>query len=137
MIAWVSTSASLWPAGPLVRELDAAEDQRAAATSRWESQPMPVRTLIGRSAPAAACGGRTPRSRRRRASSSSSSARVVLEAELLGRVGVAGQRDRVARVDDHLQERAVGVDLADRLAQPGGRDLDGDPDSAICSIARS
>jgi hypothetical protein len=42
-------------------------------------------------------------------------------------VRVGRQRDRVARVDDHLEEREVGVQLADGLAQAGGRHLDGDP----------
>ena len=58
--------------------------------------------------------------------SSSSTARLVLEAELVGLVRVAGQRQRAAGVDQHLQERHGRVQLADRLAQPGGRDLDGD-----------
>ena len=33
---------------------------------------------------------------------------LVAEAELVGHVGVAGERDRAARVEDHLQVRARG-----------------------------
>ena len=51
---------------------------------------------------------------------------VVVAPDVLGGVGVAGEHDRVAGVEHHLQEGARGVQLADRLAQPGGRDLDGD-----------
>ena len=39
---------------------------------------------------------------------------------------VARQRDRQPGVDDDLEEAPRRVDLADRLAQPGGRDLDRD-----------
>ena len=100
---------------------------RRPATRRCESQPMPVRAAHRRSAPAAARGARTRRARSTPSVVEQLERLVVAEAELVGRVGVAGQRDRVAGVDDHLQERAGRVDLADRLAQPGGRDLDGDP----------
>ena len=48
---------------------------------------------------------------------------VVAEAELVGHVRVARQRDRQAGVDGHLQQRRRRVELADRLAQPGGGDL--------------
>jgi len=41
-------------------------------------------------------------------------------------VGIGGEHDRVARVDDHLQERLARIELPDRLAEPGGGELDGD-----------
>ena len=52
---------------------------------------------------------------------------VVAEADLLGQVGVGGEREGGAGLDAHLGEAAGRVELADRLAQPGGRDLDRDP----------
>ena len=52
---------------------------------------------------------------------------VVAVAEVVGDVGVAGERDRQPGVERRPRGSARdGVDLADRLAQPGGRDLDGD-----------
>ena len=51
---------------------------------------------------------------------------LVARADVLRAVRVAGERHRHARFHAHLQERRRRVDLADGLAQPGGRDLDGD-----------
>ena len=51
---------------------------------------------------------------------------VVAEADLLGQVGVGGEREGGARLDAHLGEGARRIELADRLAQAGGRDLDRD-----------
>src|ERR1700727_329704 len=39
---------------------------------------------------------------------------------------VAGERDRRTGFETHLEERSRRVELADALAQPGRRDLDGD-----------
>jgi hypothetical protein len=52
---------------------------------------------------------------------------VVFEADLLGEVGVGGEGEDGARLDAHLGELPRGVELADRLADAGGRDLDRDP----------
>ena len=42
-------------------------------------------------------------------------------------MGVGGERERRPRLDAHLGEATGRVELADRLAQAGGRDLDRDP----------
>ena len=52
---------------------------------------------------------------------------VVLEADLLGQVGVGGEREGRAGLDAELGELARRVELADRLAQSGGGELDRDP----------
>ena len=52
---------------------------------------------------------------------------VVFEADLLGQVGVGGEREGGAGLDAHLGELARGIELADRLAQARGGDLDRDP----------
>ena len=52
---------------------------------------------------------------------------VVVEADLLGQVGVGGEREGGAGLDAHLGEVARRVELADRLAQARGGDLDRDP----------
>ena len=126
MTAWVSTSASEWPSRPSSCAM--ATPPRISGrpgASRCESQPMPVdgRHPIGsrrRSRRSKTASSPTP------SSPSSRQRLVVVAAEVLGRVGVAGQRDRVAGVDHHLQERARRVQLADGLAQAGGGDLDRD-----------
>ena len=51
---------------------------------------------------------------------------LVAEADLLGQVGVGGEREGRAGLDAHLGEGPRRVELADRLAQAGGRDLDRD-----------
>ncbi len=67
---------------------------------------------------------------------------VVAEADLLGQVGVGGEGEGGAGLDAHLGEAARRVDLADRLAQAGGRDLDRDPalgdrlDRRLVEVAR-
>ena len=130
MTAWVRTSASEWPSRPCsYGSVTPPRISGRPATSLCESQPMPVRTARAHDGP---IGSRVTARWLNTAisvtptSESSSIASLVLVAEDVRRVGVAGERDRVAGVDDHLQERAVGVHLADRLAQPGGRQLDGD-----------
>src|ERR1044072_757763 len=52
---------------------------------------------------------------------------LVAEADLLRDVGVGGEGEGGAGFDAHLGEGRRGIELADRLAQPGGRDLDRDP----------
>ena len=105
---------------------DAAEDQRAAGREPVRVPADAGRRVVIRSAPGGARGARRRRARSTPSVVEQRERLVVVEAEVLGRVRVAGQRDRVAGVDHHLQERARRVDLADRLAQPGRRDLDGD-----------
>ena len=67
---------------------------------------------------------------------------VVAEADLLGQVGIGGEREGGAGLDAHRGEAARRVDLADRLAQPRGRDLDRDPalgdrfDRRLVEVAR-
>ena len=56
-----------------------------------------------------------------------STALVIPEPDLLGQVGVGGEGEGGAGLDAHLGEGRRRVELADRLAQPGGRDLDRDP----------
>ena len=109
----------------LVRDGDPAEDERAPGHE-------PVRV------PADARDARHPIGSRRRSRrvedrqlahpelAEELERLVVVAAEVLGAVRVAGQSDRVAGIDHHLQERPRRVQLADRLAQPGGGDLDRD-----------
>src|SRR6478735_5979543 len=52
---------------------------------------------------------------------------VIAEADLLGKVGVGGEGKGRACLDAHLGEAPSRIDLSDRLAQAGGRDLDRDP----------
>src|ERR1044072_4758360 len=52
---------------------------------------------------------------------------VVAEADMLRQGGVGGEAEASAALTAHLSKGARGVDLANRLAQPGGRDLDRDP----------
>ena len=49
---------------------------------------------------------------------------LVAEADLLGQVGVGGERERHPRLDDQRGEGVGRVELADRLAQPRGGELD-------------
>ena len=105
------------------------------AAKRWESiadpderhRPSPARR--GR----AESGSTPPRVRRSNTHSSPTPSAleqleraVVVGADVLGPVGVAGERDGHAGLEAHLEERRRGVDLAGALAQPGGRDLDRD-----------
>ena len=62
---------------------------------------------------------------------------LVAEADLLGQVGVGGEREAAPRLDAHLGELRRRIDLANRLAQSRGRDLHRDPLSTIASIAGS
>src|SRR4051794_31005914 len=48
---------------------------------------------------------------------------VIAEADLLGQMGIGGERERGAGLDAHLGEGAGRVELADRLAQAGRGDL--------------
>ena len=124
-IACVSTSASEWPARP--RSPGISTPPRISgrpSAKRWVSMPIPA-------AHAQPIGS----SRRSRPSNTQISVDadlleqlervLVAEAELVRRVGVARQRDRQPGADRLLEEAARRVDLGDRLAQPGGRDLDG------------
>ena len=122
-IACVSTSASEWPASP--RSPGISTPPRISgrpSSKRCVSMPMPVRI----SRPARA-GARRPSNTQISLDADLLEQRervLVAEAELVGRVGVARERDRQPGADRLLEEAARGVDLADRLAQPGGRDLD-------------
>src|SRR4051794_40328378 len=51
---------------------------------------------------------------------------AVAEADLLGQVGVGGERETGAGLDAHLGEGARRIELAHRLAQARCGDLDGD-----------
>ena len=51
---------------------------------------------------------------------------VEVAADVRGHVCVGGGRDRHAARDTGAQEHRVGVELADRLVEAGGRDLDRD-----------
>ena len=116
----------------LVLDLDPAEDQPAAGGEAVAVVADPDRSArLGsserlRAAPAAAGGPRRRRSRRPRGASRNSTRAVVPEADLLGQVGVGGEREDGAGLDAHLGEAARRIELADRLAQARGRDLDGD-----------
>ena len=121
VIAWARTSASEWPSRPaVVRDLDAAEDQpppRGEAV-RVDPEPGPHPSgSIRRARFSKTAISFTPQSLEQL------DRLLVAVGEVLGPVGVAGERDRDARVDRHLEHRPRRVDLADRLAQPGGRDL--------------
>ena len=106
----------------LVRDVDAAEDQRPAGGERVRvdaeagADHQPIGS-IRRSPPLehAQLGHAGVGERGERV--------VVAEAELLGHVRVGGERDRQAGVDRHLQQRRRRVELADGLAQPRRRDL--------------
>src|SRR5665811_1400019 len=52
---------------------------------------------------------------------------LIAVTDLLGQVGVGGECEGNAGIDAHLGEGAGRVELADRLAQPGGGELDRDP----------
>src|ERR1044072_4836172 len=52
---------------------------------------------------------------------------LIAKADLLRQVGIGGESEGSAGLDAHLGKGARGIDLANRLAQPGGRDLDRDP----------
>ena len=91
----------------LVRDLDAAEDQRAAGRERVRVDPRCRSARISR------CG-----SIRRRAALEDADLRdarglergdrvLVAVADLLGHVRVAGQRDRQPGVDRHLEQRGA------------------------------
>src|SRR6476646_7221015 len=51
---------------------------------------------------------------------------LIAEADLLGQVGVGGEREGGASLNAHLGEGTRRVELPDRLAQAGRRKLDGD-----------
>src|SRR5260221_6813243 len=53
---------------------------------------------------------------------------LIAEADLLGQVGVGGEREGGAGLDAHLGKAPRWIQLTDRLAQPGGPDLN--PDTA-------
>src|SRR4051794_36035574 len=127
MTACVRTSASEWPASPSSCGMSTPPRMSGRpGSNRWLSTPMPVRITWspdGLQAPLAPLedaqlGDPDLAQQLDRL--------VVAEAEVVGGVGVAGQGDRAARLDDQLEEAAGGVDLADRLAQAGGGDLDRD-----------
>src|SRR5881394_2039917 len=52
---------------------------------------------------------------------------LIAKADLLGQVGIGGEGEGKACLDAHLGECGRWVKLADRLAQPRGRELDRDP----------
>ena len=117
----------------LVLDLDAAEDQPAArgrsggCRSRSRSSPDQPGTRdsapSGTEAPLAALEDADLADPERLEELDRA---VVGEADLLGQVGVGGEREGDAGLDAELGEAAGRVELADRLAQAGGRELDRD-----------
>src|SRR5260221_12107290 len=57
---------------------------------------------------------------------------LIAEADLLGQVGVGGKREGGAGLDAHLGKAPRWIQLTDRLAQPGGRDLNRAPARRAC-----
>ena len=132
----------------LVLDLDPAEDQAAALREAVAVVADPDASSAQSSRTAAPSGSR--RRWRRSKTQISLDAELgeeleralVAEADLLGQVGVGGEREDGPRLDAHLGEGGRRVELADRLAQPGGRDLDRDPalgdrlDRRLVEVAR-
>src|SRR3954447_8922480 len=126
-IAWVSTSASEWPARPCsLGTVTPPSTSGRPGAKRWLSMPIPVRTQSADRLGAALAALEDaeladPDLLEQR------HGLFVAVAELVGQVRVARERDGQPRLDDQLQEAARRVDLAHGLAQAGGRDLDRDP----------
>ena len=57
---------------------------------------------------------------------------TVLVADLLGSVGVRGERERRSGIVAELGEEGRRIKLADGLSQAGGRELDRDPGFGNC-----
>src|SRR5947209_3632205 len=130
--AWVATSASECPSRPrsVSSSSTPARISGLSATSRWESYPMPLRALIVRAALAdrlePTVAAVEDRERACAYAVEQLERVVVAVGEVVRRVRIRRQGDRAAGFEAHLEEGTRRVDLADRLAQPGGRDLDRD-----------
>src|SRR5260221_5523423 len=57
---------------------------------------------------------------------------LIAEADLLGQVGVGGEREGAASTDAYVGKARRWIQLTDRLAKPGGRDLNRDPARRDC-----
>ena len=107
MTAWVSTSASEWPASPSSCGIsDAAEDERPPGGERVRVDPeagadhQPAAPSPP-PAPSNTQSSVTPRVER-------GDRVLVAVADLLGQVRVAGEGDRQARVHGHVEQRGAG-----------------------------
>ncbi len=113
--AWVRTSASEWPVeAALVLDLDPAEDRACGPRRSGGCRSRCRRRSSAQFSPTAAPSGSRRRSRPSKTQISLDPERaeelerpVVAEADLLGQVGVGGEREAGAGLDAHLGEGAA------------------------------
>src|SRR5215207_5461650 len=130
--AWVRTSASECPSRPSSCSISTPpRTRRRPSAKRWLSYPIPtlIRSILaarGRKWLQPPLAALEDRDLADPEAGEEGERGVVAVADLLREMGVGGEREGGARLDAHLGEGRRRVELADRLAQAGGRDLDRD-----------